>query len=179
MPKTKMNELKNRAAVHELLRSSEAILAEAKARWPIDAHASADDLSVHAMLLGDAGDHVEIACALQSGGLDAAGELAGKLETGSRDKISPLWVADYLGFELCPTVAKTPGAQYDPENYRDLERVPLDEWLDKVHKLVKAKKAFHYASDKLGSPKFDNGIDALCYEKGMSPQEALDWWRKQ
>jgi hypothetical protein len=58
-------------------------------------------------------------------------------------------------------------------------KLPLNEWLNQVHEIVKKAEPFHYASDSLGSPKFDNGIDKLCYEKGMSPQGALDWWRKQ
>jgi hypothetical protein len=62
---------------------------------------------------------------------------------------------------------------------RKAHALPLDKWLDEVHRLVKLKSPFHYASNGLGSPKFENGIDKLCYEKGMSPQEALDWWRKQ
>ena len=55
----------------------------------------------------------------------------------------------------------------------------LNEWLDQVHALVKQAEPFHYASDKLGSPKFGNGIDTLCYEQGMTPEEALEWWSKQ
>jgi hypothetical protein len=55
----------------------------------------------------------------------------------------------------------------------------LSDWLDQVHALVKTADPFHYASDRLGSPKYENGIDALCYEKGMTPKEALEWWSKQ
>lgn len=74
-------------------------------------------------------------------------------------------------------------AQLTPEGRKlagmDAEVLPLDKWLDEVHELVKAKDAFCYSSDRLGSPKFGNAIDVLCYEKGMSPREALNWWRKQ
>ena len=56
----------------------------------------------------------------------------------------------------------------------------LGKWLDQVHDIKsKHKDPTHYYSERLGNPKFENGIDSLCYEKGMSPQQALDWWKAQ
>jgi hypothetical protein len=57
-------------------------------------------------------------------------------------------------------------------------KLSLNEWLDEVNRLRDSHSDPHYYnSDRLGTPKFDNGIDKLCFERGMSPQEALDWWR--
>lgn len=50
-------------------------------------------------------------------------------------------------------------------------------WLDVVYELKQKKPPFFYSNDRLGSPKYENGILERCYAKGMSPQEALDWWR--
>jgi hypothetical protein len=114
------SQMKSKAAIYELLRSAEKIQAKAKEKWPISASSSADDLSVHAMLLGDARDHVEIACELQRGDLGAAQKIAWKLDTGSREELSPLWVADYLGFELCPVKGSAPEEQFDLDKYKGL-----------------------------------------------------------
>lgn len=54
---------------------------------------------------------------------------------------------------------------------------PEEEWLDAVYELKQKKPPFFYSNDHLGSPKYENGILERCYKTGMSPQEALDWWR--
>jgi len=38
-------------------------------------------------------------------------------------------------------------------------------------------KEYHkHFSNVLGTPKYDNGIDYICYDRGMTPMEALKWW---
>lgn len=54
-----------------------------------------------------------------------------------------------------------------------------EKWLDDVYNIKKSKGPFYYFSDRLGSPKYENGIIELCYDKRMTPQEALNWWRMQ
>ena len=52
-----------------------------------------------------------------------------------------------------------------------------DKWLDEVDELRRLKPPTHYFNDRLGTPKYDNGLDNL-FKRGLSPQEALDWWKK-
>lgn len=53
----------------------------------------------------------------------------------------------------------------------------IEAWLDAVDEIQHQQSPFFYSNNRLGSPKYENGILEMCYEKGMSPQEALDWWK--
>lgn len=93
------------------------------------------------------------------------------------------WTRDDVGDGLMDAIQGRPGflewSTRTPEEAK-ASQLPLNEWLDEVHRIKQAHKdPAYYWSKRLGNPKFDNAIDVLCYEKGMSPQEALDWWRRQ
>ena len=44
---------------------------------------------------------------------------------------------------------------------------------------LKGKEYNTYFSNLLGTPKYDNGIDYICYDRGMTPLQALKWWGRQ
>jgi len=59
----------------------------------------------------------------------------------------------------------------------EVRKETLNEWLDETCRIRDDHPdPCHYFNNRLGTPKFDNGLDAL-YEQGMSPREALEHWR--
>ena len=52
----------------------------------------------------------------------------------------------------------------------------LDEWLAEADRIRFKVGLGYYNNDILGTPKYDNGFDRLYYQ-GMTPQEALIFWR--
>lgn len=52
----------------------------------------------------------------------------------------------------------------------------LEEWLNEADRIRFVVGGGFYNNPILGTPKFDNGFDAL-YKTGMTPQEALVYWR--
>ncbi len=82
-----------------------------------------------------------------------------------------------MSFEIYETIGVGRGPVGLEPMFRAIDQKKEELWLDAVYELKQNKSPFFYSNDCLGSPKFENGILEMCYEKGMSPQEALNWWR--
>jgi hypothetical protein len=94
----------------------------------------------------------------------------------SQEKIISFELYETIGVERGPVGLESMFTAIDMLNQSKVED-PEEAWLDTVYELKQNKPPFFYSNDYLGSPKYENGILEKCYKTGMSPQEALDWWR--